>query len=82
MSKNKWIAAIMNFFLLGPGYIYNGKRIVFGIGLTIAAILATFVELQLQDEAPDLFPVSFASFFILGSMCAYDGFKEAEKMSE
>lgn len=78
MSKNKWIAAILNFFLLGLGTIYNGKRIIYGIGMTIAAILATYVEINLQTTAPNLFPISFISFFIIGTMCAVDGFIEAK----
>ena len=42
--KKPWLAALLNFFFMGPGTIYNGKRALLGIGWTIAAILLTFVE--------------------------------------
>ncbi|MFQ5978153.1 MAG: hypothetical protein ACE5OZ_08495 [Candidatus Heimdallarchaeota archaeon] len=77
MAKNPWIAAVLNFFLLGPGYIYNGKRVPVGIALTVAALIGTFVELSLQMDGSSLFLFSFVSFFILGSTCAYDGYQEA-----
>ena len=81
MAKNKYIAGVLNFFLLGPGYIYNGNRVITGIFLTLGAILGTFVELQLQTDAPSLFPISFVSFFLLALGTAYDAYKEAEAMN-
>ena len=40
MTKNKYLAAVLNFFLLGPGYIYNGKRTITGIFLTLGIKLS------------------------------------------
>ena len=42
--KMKWLSAILNFLFLGPGYIYNGKRRLLGVLLTIGALLLTYVE--------------------------------------
>ena len=54
--KKPWIAAIGNFFFMGLGTLYNGRRILTGIGLTIGAIVLTYVELQIQslDSTPIL----------------------------
>ena len=80
MSKNPWIAGILNFFLLGAGTIYNGRRVLVGILLTIGAILSTYVELQLQAEGSSLYWIMFAGFFLLATACAIDGAKEAKSI--
>ena len=48
MNKKPWLAALLNFFFMGLGYIYNMKRVGLGIGFTIGAIVLTYVELQLR----------------------------------
>lgn len=81
MNKNPWIAAVLNFILAGPGYIYNGRRPLFGVALTIGAIALTYVELNLQTAAPHLFPVMFAAVFLLNTFFAIDGWNEAKSIS-
>lgn len=82
MKKNPWIAAILNFFLLGPGYIYNGKRKMLGIGFTLSAIFATWVEFQIKEMAPELYPYAFGQFFLMAALFAYDGFREAKELNQ
>ena len=79
--KNPWIAAILNFFFMGPGYIYNGKRSALGVALTIGALTLTYVELQLQTAAPSLFPIMFAAVFLINTFLAIDGYREAQEIS-
>lgn len=79
--KNPWIAAILNFFLMGPGTLYNGRRKALGIALTIGALALTFVELQLQTVAPALFPIMFAAVFLMNAFFAYDGYTEAQAIN-
>lgn len=38
-KKRPWLAAFLNFFLWGVGYVYAGKKKVFGAGLLLAEIL-------------------------------------------
>ena len=76
--KNPWIAAVLNFFLMGLGTFYVGKRKVLGLGLTIAAILLTCVELQLQAAANPEFPFLFGTVFFMNVFFAYDGYLEAK----
>ena len=79
--KNPWIAAILNFFLAGAGYIYNGQRLGLGIALTIGAAMLTYVELQLQSAAPSLFPIMFVAVFLINTFLAIDGYREAQMSS-
>lgn len=77
MKKNPWIAAVLNFFFMGLGTLYIGRRRLTGLGLTVAAIILTFVELQLQTAAPALFPLMFGAVFIANTVLAIDGYQEA-----
>ena len=78
MNKNPWIAAVLNFFLMGAGTLYIGNRKLTGIGLTLAALILTYVELQLQTAAPSLFPLMFAAVFVANTVLAIDGYNEAK----
>lgn len=41
MKKNPWIAAVLNFFFMGLGTLYIGRRKLTGLGLTLAAVALT-----------------------------------------
>ncbi len=81
MNKNPWIAAVLNFFLMGAGTFYIGRRRLLGAGLTIAAVILTYTELQLQTAAPGLFPFMFVAVFIANTVLAIDGYHEAKAAS-
>ena len=72
MTKNVIVAGILNFFLLGAGYIYTGKRVVTGIFLTLGAILLTYLEQVMLDSGSDEFMVTFAAVFLLAVGTTYD----------
>ncbi len=76
-----WIGAILNFFLLGPGYLLFTPRKVLGIFLTIGAVLATYLEqvVLAAQEDQTAFQIMFASFFCLALGCAIDGYQEIKK---
>lgn len=78
MNKNPWIAAVLNFFFMGLGTLYIGRRKLTGIGLTLAAIVLTYVELQLRTAAPSLYPIMFAAVFVANTVLAIDGYNEAK----
>jgi uncharacterized membrane protein len=80
--KNPWIAAILNFFLMGAGTLYNGRRKAVGLALTVGAILLTYVELNLQTTEPTLWAIMFAAIFIVNTVLAYDGYTEAKAISQ
>ncbi len=88
--KKPWIAALLNFFFMGPGYIYNGRRALLGVGWTITALLLTAVEQapiyadgkKLQEISPTAFGLMFVAVF-LGNVCfAVDGWREAKQLNE
>lgn len=80
--KNPWIAAVLNFFFMGPGTLYNGRRKLFGAALTLGAIALTYVELQLKTAAPELYPIMFGTVLFVNLFFAIDGYQEAKMINE
>ncbi|MFH2103359.1 MAG: hypothetical protein ABIJ39_08405 [Chloroflexota bacterium] len=80
--KKPWLAAILNFFFMGPGTLYNGRRKVVGVVLTLGALVLTYVEFNLKAAAPDLYPLMFVAVFMVNTVLAYDGFMEAKAINE
>jgi hypothetical protein len=80
MKKNPWIAALLNFFFMGLGTLYIGRRKLTGLGLTLGALALTYVEMQLQTAAPALFPIMFGAVFVANTVLAIDGYNEAKSM--
>lgn len=77
MNKNPWIAAVLNFFFMGLGTLYIGRRRLVGIGLTLAALVLTYVEFQIQPLSPTLYWTMFAAVFVANTVLAIDGYREA-----
>ena len=81
MKWKLWLGTILNFFLLGPGYLAFTRRKVLGGFLTVGAVLATWVEQvplkALEDKTP--FNVMFVAFFCLALGCAIDGHQEIKR---
>jgi hypothetical protein len=80
--KNPWIAAVLNFFLMGPGTFYNGRRKALGVALTVGAIALTYVELNLRSVAPNLYPIMFAAVLLVNTFLAIDGYREARMINQ
>ncbi len=80
--KKPWISAVLNFFFMGPGTLYNGKRKALGIGLTIGALVLTWLEFQVKVVAPDLYPIMFGTVLFMNIFFAYDGYTEAKAINE
>ena len=80
--KRPWLSAILNFFFMGPGTFYNGRRKVVGALLTVGALGLTFAELQLQTAAPSVFPIVFVSVFVINTALAIDGYNEAKSINQ
>lgn len=75
--KKPWLAALLNFFLMGPGTLYVGRRKALGLALTVGAIALSWVEMQVKTAAPALYPVFFATVFFMNVFFALDGYREA-----
>ena len=74
---------------MGLGYIYNGKRRILGVLLTIGAILLTYVEqiyvfsdgMTFQGHDMSAFGMMAAAVFIINTGLAIDGYKKAESIN-
>ena len=84
--KKPWLSAILNFFFMGLGYIYNGKRIIPGVFLTMSAIGLTYIEqlhifpngTVLQEYDMNAFMILFACVFVANTGLAIDAYQEAK----
>lgn len=81
-TKKTWLAAVLNFFFVGAGYIYNGKRLPLGIGLTLGGFGLTYVEFGIQPLDITLYGIMFASVLLANTFLAIDAFKEAKSINE
>jgi hypothetical protein len=79
--KNPWIAAVLNFFLMGLGTLYNGRRKALGIGLTIGAVVLSWLEFQVQPLDATLYAIFFGTVFFMNIFFAYDGYTEAKMIN-
>ena len=79
--KKPILSFILSFFLLGLGHIYNGRRKTVGVLLTLGALIATYVELQLKTAAPTLYAYQFVAFFLLGAALGGDAYREAKSIN-
>lgn len=75
--KKPWLAALLNFFLMGLGTAYNGRRVPLGLALTVGALLLTYVEQNLQALSSTLYWTMFAGVFLNNTFLAMDGYQEA-----
>jgi hypothetical protein len=91
MMGKLWIGTLLNFFLLGPGYLLFTKRKVLGLFLTIGAGLATYVEQVLLPGGAayagtgtdqTAYQVLFAAVFCIAIGCAVDGYQEIKSGME
>jgi len=85
--KNPWIAALLNILFLGLGYLYNGKRKIFGWLLLASEILSgiaysdiTYEQMKflLEDKISLTFFIISYLLFVVAT--AYDAYDEAKKM--
>ena len=79
--KNPWIAAVGNFFFMGLGTLYVGRRKALGVALTVGAIILTYVEFGIQTAAPEYYPFMFGAVFLVNTFLAIDGYHEAKAIS-
>jgi len=76
--KNPWISAVLNFIIWGVGYIYNGKRVGFGVLLLLADVIGMTL---LAFSLAIINPAFWFTITILSIAFAYDGYKEAKEIN-
>jgi len=78
--KKPWIAAILNLFLFGGGYIYNGKRPGLGWALVVGLLLIRYGEISiyLTGLVFEKWLVMFSGLVLLQISLATDAYREAK----
>ena len=71
-KKNPWVAATLNFFVWGLGYVYIRKKVPFGIGLIIINVFGfSWLMFSLSDIPLAFWAVTVALGFVFANN-AYD----------
>lgn len=75
--KKPWLAAVLNFLFYGVGYIYVGRRVLFGVVLLIVGIAETVFWLSTgtMTMPPEFIATSLAA----SGAFAYDGYRDAQE---
>lgn len=88
MSKRPFVAAGLNWFLPGAGYLYTGKRKLLGLAFVAGAIGLTVVEQShaifgegLKTWDPNLFNLMFVSVLVMNTAFAIDAWNEAKGLT-
>jgi hypothetical protein len=76
MTRYPLIAAALNFFFPGAGYLYSGHRKLLGLGWLIGAVGLTYVEFGIKGAAPTYYWPMFAAVFLMNTCFAIDAWRE------
>ena len=79
-KKSPWIAALLNFLLLGAGYVYLDKRVVFGWMLILTFVIMTFEYfIGGMNHFVYIAETHSVSWTVLTIAVAYDGYQLAKE---
>jgi hypothetical protein len=83
MTKNPWLAAFLNLFLFGGGYIYNGRRVGLGWALVLAVVLIRWGEIAiyLTGLVTDKWLLLMAGLVVMQFSLATDAYQEARSIN-
>ncbi len=87
--KKTWLSAILNFSFMGLGYIYNGKRVLSGILLTIAGLGFYYLEQfykfadgnSLPEHDSNAFTIMALCILVLNTGLAINAYQEAKDIN-
>lgn len=79
MTKHPWLAALLNFIIPGAGYLYLGKRKVFGT-LLVAATLLVLVPSFTAAQPEKFFSSTWEILaqLVMAAAFAFDAYKVAQ----
>jgi hypothetical protein len=70
-----WLAAALNFFFPGAGYLVLKHKVPMAIAWLLGVIGLTFVETSLKPIDPTLYWTMFASVFVMNTAFAVDAYQ-------
>jgi hypothetical protein len=84
--KNRWVAAILNFVTLGLGTAFLGRRVIFGVLLTLGGAFLRYEELRIAPAVTGTVSIHWVWAFIgmglVGVATAVDGYREANALAK
>lgn len=82
-TKNPWIASTLNLLLFGAGYMYNGKRVISGLLITIAMAVVRYgeVKIKMENLAPNYWPYLIGGLALAQIALAIDAYNEANEIN-
>ncbi len=94
-KKNPWLSAILNFFLPGLGYVYNGigretSQVIFGVIVFLSVFLGVYVPLFGAPASPTsgsaapqitVYDLLTLLILILPLGLAFDGYARAKRIN-
>ncbi|MFT5819880.1 MAG: hypothetical protein ACI8ZM_001105 [Crocinitomix sp.] len=81
--KSPLLAAALNFVLPGAGYLYNGQQHpLLSVGMMAGAVGLTYVEFNIKESSPDMYPIMFGSVLVLNTSISIDTFIKTKKKNE
>lgn len=89
-KKSPLLAAGLNWFLPGAGYLYNNEKPLYvslpmiagAAGLTYVEQIHTFEDGTLKEQDPTAFNIMFASVLVLNTGAAIDAWQEAKSIND
>lgn len=80
MKNNPWVAAVLNFLIPGLGYLYLGKRMLFG-GLLLTSMLISGYWLLNNPSVNQTLTTNIANviYVIWAAAFGIDAFQEARR---
>lgn len=84
--KKPWLSALLNVLLPGVGYIYNGKRNIFGVLLLISTLGGFYVgDSELERMFTGVEPVTILLLAVIALVWAVafalDAYQEAKEIN-
>ena len=84
--KRPWLAALLNIIIFGLGYIYNGRRMLFGSLWTAAMVIVIAEALYLTfiGALPDTEPTTLSALatILVYTAFGYDAYQEAKSINK
>ena len=85
MKKSPFLSAVLQFFLFGGGWLYNGRRMAAGAVATVGGCLAQGAEIYVSppvtNQIPAVWPFLITGFVVLKVGLALDAYREAQAIN-
>jgi hypothetical protein len=78
MRRSAWLAAILNFFFWGLGYVYAGRRLLLGLSYMACVLMAITATGMATSNLSKAVGLLVMAWLLLSSALAYDAYKDVK----